>query len=225
MNGIFSLESKLMQMLGYLADLLILNLVFLVCCLPVVTIGPAQAGLYTAMRVLQDPEDDSSCLKAFFRGFANGFLTITAASLVLSVLELILAYTLMMSMSYSDLGLFIHWIFPLVILIIVLIYHSFFPLFHSRFSCTFSQLFYNVWVMMISHPLQAILAGVLTWLPLVLFLLAPTFFVYCSIIFLALYYSVCFLLVVLMMKKPFNKLIDHHLGLDNESAESSTVAE
>ena len=43
----FSYESKPMQILMLLGDLIILNLLFILCSLPVFTIGAAQAGLYT----------------------------------------------------------------------------------------------------------------------------------------------------------------------------------
>ena len=77
MDSIFSYESKLVQMLLKLADMMIMNILYVLCCLPVFTIGAAQAGLHTGIRQLRDPADDSSCTKAFFRGFANGFGKIT----------------------------------------------------------------------------------------------------------------------------------------------------
>ena len=85
MNKMFDLDSPLMQVLGFIADLFILNLVFLACCLPIVTIGAAQSGLFNAMRVLQDPEDDTSVTKAFFAAFRVGFKQITLAWFVLFV--------------------------------------------------------------------------------------------------------------------------------------------
>ena len=44
MGGLFSYDSKLMQILNFIGDLIILNVLYLVCCLPVVTIGAAQIG-------------------------------------------------------------------------------------------------------------------------------------------------------------------------------------
>ena len=58
MNGLFSYDSKPMQLLGFLGDLILLNILYLVCCIPLFTIGAAQAGLFTACKVLLDKEDD-----------------------------------------------------------------------------------------------------------------------------------------------------------------------
>ena len=45
MNKLFGLDSPIMQALSRLADLIILSFLWLVCCLPVVTIGPASAAM------------------------------------------------------------------------------------------------------------------------------------------------------------------------------------
>lgn len=214
MKNLFSYDSKLMRVLSFIADLFILNLVFLLCCLPVFTVGPAQAGLYTAVRILEDPEDDRSCLKAFFRGFCSGFGKISIAWLLFFILDAILVYTLLMAFTYADTGLFIHWAFPLVVLILILLFHSLLPVFHAQFSCTLFQLIRNSWLLLISQPLRAILIGALTWAPAVLFLLAPAFCVRISPLFLTVYYSLCALVGVAVMKKPFTLLIDHFYGAD-----------
>ena len=86
MNSIFSYDSPLMQVLTYIGDLIILNFIFLLCCLPVFTIGAAQAGMFTAVRVLSDKEDDSSAVAAFFRGFKNGFGKVTLTSIACALI-------------------------------------------------------------------------------------------------------------------------------------------
>ena len=63
--NIFSYESKLMQTLMVIGDYIILNLMFLVFSIPIFTIGAAQAGLYSGIKVALDKEDDSSCAAAF----------------------------------------------------------------------------------------------------------------------------------------------------------------
>lgn len=45
MKGLFSPDAPLTQILSTLFDLMILNIVFVVCCLPVVTIGAASVAL------------------------------------------------------------------------------------------------------------------------------------------------------------------------------------
>ena len=213
MSNIFSYDSKLTHVLGYVADLFFLNVIFLICCIPVFTIGAAQAGLYTATRQMIDPNDDRSVIKAFFRGFVNGFGKISLVSTFFLLLDVILLYTLFMSIDYPQLG--IHWALPAVILAVCLLVHSLLPIFHFRFTCGPFQLFRNCVLLLIAHPLRSLAVMALTWAPVALFFLNPQMFLDLSALFVMFYYSVAFLFGAFLMVKPFKKLIDD-LDIDDE---------
>jgi len=221
MKNMFSYDSKLVTVFAYIADLFILNLIYLFCCLPVFTIGAAQAGLHTAMRVLQDPEDDSSPYKAFFRGFKSGFFRVTAAWLILAVVEAILIYTFWISYTYRDEGLFVHWAVPLVVLFITLCYQSVVCLFHSRFGCTLPQLLYNGMLMMIWHPLASLLTGILIWAPAAVLAVNPNLYIDLTSAFLTLYYSIACTLIYFLTRKAFKALIDNFNNPEGKKDESA----
>ena len=208
MKGLFSYDSPLGQVLNFIGDLFLVNVVFLICCIPVITIGPAQSGLYNAMRVLQDPQDESSPIKAYFRGFANGFLSISIVWILFFVFDLILFYTMAMCFDYADTGAFIHWAVPFAGLLLSLILHANVSIFHSRFQCTAGQLFRNAFLLLISHPLCSLAVAALTWAPVALFFLATNTFMEITPLFITVYYSIAFMFGVIVMKKPFNQLID-----------------
>jgi len=67
----FHPDSKIMGVLGKAADLLLLNLLFLLCCLPVVTTGAALTGLFDAVRALE--EEESKVYTVFFSTFKKKF--------------------------------------------------------------------------------------------------------------------------------------------------------
>lgn len=48
-TSIFDLESKLTKSLSELYNLFILNVLFIICCLPIITIGSAQSSLYASI--------------------------------------------------------------------------------------------------------------------------------------------------------------------------------
>ena len=217
MNRMFDFDSPLMQVLGFIADLFILNLVFLACCLPIVTIGAAQAGLFNAMRVLQDPEDDSSVLKAFFRSFKNGFFKITPVWIVFLVLDVVLVYTVLMSLTWAQEGIYIHWAFPTVILALLLILQTAVTAFHARFSCTPVQLVRNSMLLVGFHPLRCAALAVLVWAPAVLSVWNTKLFFQINPLFFTVYYSVAYLMGALFMQKPFEKLIENFYSEDEET--------
>ena len=67
------IESPLMKKLGIMADLLILNLVTLVCCLPIVTAGAAFTAMhYVLLKIVRGEE--GYVVKTFFRAFKENLL-------------------------------------------------------------------------------------------------------------------------------------------------------
>ena len=203
---IFNYESKFSQTLIFVGDLCILNLLFILCCLPIFTIGAAQAALYTAVRVLRDPEDDSSAAKAFLKAFVSGFGSITIVHLIFLALEF-----LMTSILYGMLTVegFKTWT-AVLSLAVLMLFHAQVPLFHSRFGCSVGQLFRNSFLLVLAHPLRSLAAAVLIWVPVIVGLWNLPTFMKATPAWVLIYYSVAYLLICFIMNKPFKTLIDHY---------------
>ena len=72
MHSLFNPENPVIHFLEKVANLMLLNLVFVICCLPVITIGPAITALYyMAMKMVRDEE--TSIFKGFFHSFKQNF--------------------------------------------------------------------------------------------------------------------------------------------------------
>lgn len=63
---IFSYDGKVMGVLNKIGEIILLNMVFLLCCLPVVTAGPAATSFYYAM-VKSVRRERGTCIGEFFR--------------------------------------------------------------------------------------------------------------------------------------------------------------
>lgn len=82
MNRIFGMDSGVMRFLTLVANLAILNVLFIVCSLPVVTLGASLTALnYVALQMIR--QEDSYIMRGFFRGFKQNFLQATAIWLIL----------------------------------------------------------------------------------------------------------------------------------------------
>jgi len=211
MSNIFSYESAPMQMLLRLGDLILLNVCYLACCIPVFTIGAAQAGLYTACRTMQNREDDSSPVAAFWRGFRSGFGSVTIAWGILTVVLVLVTWLSVASINAKG-NVFL----SVLAILSVAIFQTLVPAFHSRFECTPWQLIRNTWFMLFAHPLRSLLITVLIWIPAYLFgapvLIAkeaPFLFMSCAPIWISVYFSGAFSLATALLKKPFKVLVDH----------------
>ena len=209
MRGLFNYESPFMQGLTKLTDIIIINCLYLLCSLPIFTIGAAQAGLHTAFRVILDPEDGSSSIAAFFRGFKSGFSVITPVWLVMTLAVCAAAYSCIVSYVIEKSGGFAATIIVAIGLIIVIILQTLAPLFHSRFSCSRRQLMKNTLYLMFAHPLRSFLIALLMWMPVLLFLLDTVLFIRLTILILSAWYGVAGLFATTLMRKPFQILESH----------------
>lgn len=77
MNKFFDLDGNFFKIMTRVADFIMLDLIMILFCLPVVTIGPAMsAAYYVAMKEIKDEEGPvlKSFWKAFKLNFKQGFL-------------------------------------------------------------------------------------------------------------------------------------------------------
>lgn len=206
MGGFFSYESKPMQIMMFIGDLILLNVIYILCCIPIITIGAAQAGMFTACKVLLDKEDDSSPYAAFWRGFTGGFGTVTLAWGVTTIITLLIAWG---AGSAMLLGAPV-WLSCIAIALCA-IFQTLVPAFHSRFGCKWWQLITNSWFLLFAHPLRSIAIAAMVWLPLVAFALMQLYdFLALTPIWGSLYFATAFCFATAFLKKPFKTLTDHY---------------
>lgn len=87
--GIFNYDGPLMQFLSRLADFIILNILFITCCLPIFTIGASCSALYTVTLKMAKNEE-SYVTKTFFKAFKDNFKISTLCWLILAAIGVIL---------------------------------------------------------------------------------------------------------------------------------------
>lgn len=84
MGKIFDIDSPLMRFLNRVGDLLILNMIMLICCIPIITIGAACTAMhYVLLKIVRDEE--GYLVKGFFKSFVQNFKQATLAWLLMLV--------------------------------------------------------------------------------------------------------------------------------------------
>jgi len=72
MNWFFDMDKPLMRGLSTVTDLIILNFLTALCCLPIFTVGAAFSALYSvSVRIVRNEE--GSIVKDYFRAFRSNF--------------------------------------------------------------------------------------------------------------------------------------------------------
>lgn len=175
MNRLFGMHSPLMQKLAQLPDLVLLNLLWLGCSLPIVTIGAATTALY-AVAQSYAAETDCGVVKPFFRAFAGNF---RQSTLLWLPLLLILSLLLVDYWFLSELAVgkqLLLWIPLLIIgsLISILLSHAFALM--ARYENDTKSMIRNSFLLFSLHPLPSLGVLALQLLPWGLLLFQPEIF-------------------------------------------------
>lgn len=82
MNNLFDIDSPLMQALGRLADLMLLNFLTLICCIPIVTAGAAFTALdYMCLKLVRNEEN--YLIRGYFKSFKENLKQSTGIWLII----------------------------------------------------------------------------------------------------------------------------------------------
>ena len=89
MGKVFNFEGPLFNFLSRVADLIWLNLLFILCCIPIVTIGAATTALYyVTLKMAKDEE--GYITKSFFKAFKENFVQATVIWIIFLVISVVM---------------------------------------------------------------------------------------------------------------------------------------
>ncbi len=172
MGKIFDLDSPVMRFLSRMADLMILNLLMTVCCLPVFTIGAANTAMHYVMLKMVRGEE-GYIVKDFFKSFKMNFKQATVIWLIMILFILVFAGDYMI-MTFSGIN-FPRWvkIAVMAVGILLLIVSSYiFPVL-SHFDNTVKNTIKNGCIMSIMAVPKAIAMVFMGIIPVAMLVLAP----------------------------------------------------
>ena len=165
---LFDLDSPLMQALGKMADLMWLNILTFICCIPIITIGPALTAMhYMALKMARNEE--CYITRGYFKSFKQNFRQATLIWLILLFVILVIIGDFYIMRSS---GISFHIVLQVVITVVavlVLFTGMFvFPVL-AKFDNTIWRTFKNAFLMSIMQFHKTILMIILSVLPVVLF--------------------------------------------------------
>ena len=87
---LFNLDSPIMVLLGKMADLMIINILTIICSLPIITVGPAfTAAHYVCLKIVRNEE--CYIIRSYFKSFKENFVQATVIWLLILAAAGILA--------------------------------------------------------------------------------------------------------------------------------------
>lgn len=205
MKDLFGVNSPLMKGLGEATDMFILNIIALVCSIPIVTIGASSAGLYTAMNGLR--KDEGTPVRNFFRGFRANFKQATILWLILLASALIQWYAISFYAANDLPGGGILLILQLFVFAVWAVVNSWAGLLQVKFENTLPNILRNSLLLGISFILRTLVMIVLDLIPVVLFLYFPGLFVQLGLIWVFFWWSLTQRVKLWLTDKPLKRVV------------------
>lgn len=152
------LKTSFVNTLAFLGDIVILNLLFLVCSIPIVTIGAAATACYAGVSRTLQKRETGLVYKAFFVDFRAAFRQSTAGWLLELLVTAILAGDIWFAVVYSEPDNKFFLIFAIVVGAIVLMASLWFYPLVARFQNTFGVQLKNAFLLAFAQFPRTIVA-------------------------------------------------------------------
>ena len=210
-------ESKIMKLVNLAGTAIMVNLLFLLACIPVVTIGPAFSGLFSGVRYMIRGD---GAVRGFWEGFKNHLVRTIIVGLVMTGIMFYLVVNVNAAYNYAmELGDYVPLIAYGVLSLPVIMY--FITLWPLNIYIDYSAMDWlrNGISMIFKAPHWVLLSAALTWIPMVMFFWLPEFFWAIAIIFIAAWFSVAAFASTLFMKDALVELKKAKLEEDEEEEE------
>lgn len=159
--GIFNVDGKMMRSFGKVTDMICLSFLFLISCIPVITIGTAVTALYyTVNKVIKN--DNGYISKEYIKSFKKNFKQSTLVWLLVLVLSCILGADMYILQTWGENGSKLG-----ILSVVILILGAFFVAwvlylfaYMARFENTIRQTMKNAFLMELVHlPWTIVLIG------------------------------------------------------------------
>lgn len=194
-----TLLDKITKALTIAGNFIMMNLLFLLAALPIVTMGQAWSGLISAMRY--NIRGDK-WIDGFKAGYKTRFLRGTVVWFVMLLFTVIvfLDITTYAAVEVFTAEIIVRLVVSCLMFALVSGLTISFLLLNVYIPTATSEWVRNSVSMLFKAPIQMMVSGVLVWLPFLLAIFYYNIFHYCIMIFVVAYFALATLVITMLMK-------------------------
>jgi uncharacterized membrane protein YesL len=220
MLGIFNPDNKINIIIGKIGDVVIANILFIICCIPVVTVGASFTALhFCGLRLVKG--NLNGVTKTFFKAFKDNFkqATITWLLILVGAAFILTGINFLKNMTGSFAKIYLYIYYAASILLILFALYVF-PVI-ATFKNTLKKIYYMAISLCFIHFPKTILIAIC--------LIFPMVFTYSDLAMLPLYafiWALCgFAFFCLLSDCIFYSIFKKYLNLDDEEIVEKTIVE
>ncbi len=206
-SSIFSPENSVWNFFSTLADLVLLNILFLITCIPLLTIGASITALYSVVMKISK-NNDPHLLKNYYSAFKNNFRQSTIIWIILLLLGLILGLDLYL-VNHFEFPTIFRYIFLILAFCLTCIISYIFPL-QCKFINSIQQTFKNAFTVSIANLIPWTFLIVLLNITPILTLSSYPFSAYFLIPFM---FLIGFSGIAYLNSKMFNRIFEKYISM------------
>lgn len=219
MNHIFQIDNPFFRFMGNVADLVILNFLFLICCIPIVTIGASfTAAYYVALKKVRGEE--SYIARSFFHSFKQNFRQSTIIWLIFLFLGILLSFDFQIIKSLEgSFAVILNYLMIVAAFFSIMIFLYVFPIL-ARFYNPIKTTLKNALLMAVRHLPYTILMVAIT-----AGFLFITFLNYTSLAYsLLIWIVIGFALIIFINSYFFRKIFDCYMPSEEQEQKISELS-
>ena len=216
MGGLFNYDNPMLRFVGRIWDLFILNILWIVCSIPIVTFGASTTAMYYCTLNIARDRDSGGVFSMFFHSFKDNIIQSTIIWVIMAIIGGMLFFDIRFFSIYSPMNntvirMIVFTITCFLIMLWLFIFLYVFPI-QAKFINPIKQTFKLALFMSIKHLLRTIiiLAGS------VMILAAVYFFIMRMPGVMSMLVLILGSGISLFQASQFNMIFDKYISEDNE---------
>lgn len=216
MGGLFNYDNPMWRFVGRIWDLFILNILWIVCSIPIVTFGASTTAMYYCTLKIARDRDSGGVLSMFFHSFKDNIIQSTIIWVIMAIIGGMLFFDIRFFSIYAPMNntvirMIVFTITCFLIMLWLFIFLYVFPI-QAKFINPIKQTFKLALFMSIKHLIRTII------------ILAGSVMILASVYFLIMRMPGVMSMLVLILGSgislfqaiQFNMIFDKYISEDNE---------
>lgn len=217
MKGIFGYDGVLYRITERIGNLILLNLLYLICCIPIVTIGPATIALhYVTLKYAEKTEDRvwAPFFHSFRQNLKQGIIVGLISTVIGAFLAFDLSYIYQIASNEMTFNKFILVAVALASIVYLMAITYVYPLL-ARFDNSLRQMFRTTIILAIRHLPATVCMTIIAAAPILLLFYTPTSF----LIALTFYFFIGFATVAFLQDKLMARIFWQYIPKESDEDE------
>lgn len=205
MGNFFYADNVFTRFMSRIFDLILLNLLWVITSIPIITIGASTTALYTVCFKMHD-DGNSGIFIPYFLAFKENFLKATILWLIILAFGAVSIYNIFLCLSMNDASQNLTPVFVIFLMMALFLFLYAFPL-QSRFENKIRYTLFNALFLSLRFLPRSLLMAAMFLFPVALLFVNLNWFIEVGIFWFVLYVSAVVYLSTLLLKKVFAFLI------------------